>query len=303
MAATTEHERLQMEVAPITYYPVSMQKQFASNRDVVAGTPYAPYLTPDLEVPVSWAKALERGPLPQAQTLSPSIADLNRFFDAFAGSPEDGYAVIEGPTAYVQSHTVLPGVTTEMFQWWYIWSSLAKEHFLLWFPYAHIDAFVEDPKRLADQSLSFEERLYHNRSHYEQYVGPALQKVIMEYRDPTQLGLDAAMLKREGITASTSSIASLAAAPDVTTSLILHLARDTEGGMELFSRFWIGGHPEFKRFPGGDRAAAAMAQAGLGQDKMENLAYEMAVHDMTEFAHLTSIVPQLYERFGTATAA
>jgi hypothetical protein len=110
--------------------------------------------------------------------------------------------------------------------------------------------------------LSFEKRLYHNRSHYEQYVGPALQKVIMEYRDPTELGLDAAMLKREGITASTSSIASLAAAPNVSTSLILHLARDTEGGMELFSRFWIGGHPEFKRFPGVDKVAAAIAQAG-----------------------------------------
>ena len=46
-----------------------------------------------------------------------------------------------------------------------------------------------------------------------------------------------------------------------------------------------------------------MARAGLGQDKMENLAYEMAVHDMTEFAHLPSIVLRLYERFGTANAA
>jgi hypothetical protein len=36
---------------------------------------------------------------------------------------------------------------------------------------------------------------------------------------------------------------------------------------------------------------------------MENLAYEVAVHDMTEFAHLTSIVRQLYVKFGTAAAA
>jgi 2,4-diacetylphloroglucinol hydrolase len=71
----------------------------------------------------------------------------------------------------------------------------------------------------------------------------------------------------------------------------------------LKRRFWIGGHPEFRRFPGGDKAASVMAPAGLGQDKMENLAYEMAVHDMTEFAHLPSIVLQLYERFGTANAA
>jgi 2,4-diacetylphloroglucinol hydrolase len=191
------------------------------------------------------------------------------------------------------------GVTTEMFQWWYIWSSLAKEHVLLWFPYAHIDAFVEDPKRLADQSLSFEERLYHNRSHYEQYVGPTLQKVILEYRDPVELGLDAAMLKREGITASTSSIASLAAAPDVTSSLIVHLARDTEGGMELFSRFWIGGHPEFKRFPGGDTAAAAMARSG--PDGKPGPRNGCTRHDRIR-PSLQHCAP-LYERFGTPAAA
>ena len=290
-----------MELAPITYYPVSMQKQFLSNREAIAGTPYAPYLTPDLEVPVSWAKALELGPLAQAQTPSPGVADLSRFFDAFTGSPEAGYAA-EGTRAYVRSHTVLPGVTTEMFEWWYIWASLAKEHFMLWFPYAHIDAVVEDPKRLADDSLSFEERLYHNRSRYEQYVGATLQRVVMEYVDPTELGLDAAMLEREGITTSASSLSAFAQAPDVTASLIVHLARDTASGMELFSCFWIGGYAEFERFPGGEKAPGLMAKMGMGEEQMANTAYEMAVHDMTEFWHLSSVLPQLYERFGTATA-
>lgn len=158
-----------MELTPITYYPVSMQKQLASNRDLGAGTPYASFFTPDLQVPVSSAKALQQGQLPPEQTLTPSISDLNTLFDSSVGSPEAGYAVLEGPMAYVQSHMVMPGVTTEMLKWWYLWYPLEKEHFLLWFPYAHIDAFVEDPQRLADQSLSFEERLYHNPEHIEEY--------------------------------------------------------------------------------------------------------------------------------------
>jgi hypothetical protein len=49
MTVTTEPEAVPMKLAPINYYPVSMQKQFPSNCDAVAGTPYAPHLTPDPE--------------------------------------------------------------------------------------------------------------------------------------------------------------------------------------------------------------------------------------------------------------
>ena len=98
-----------MMLTPITYYPVSLQKQFASNRDLVAGKPYASFFTPDLEVPISWAKELQQGPLLPGQALTPSISDLTRLFDASGGSPKAGYAVLEGPTAYVQGHTLMPG--------------------------------------------------------------------------------------------------------------------------------------------------------------------------------------------------
>ena len=262
------------------------------------GNAIRPFFTPDLEVPISWAKELQQGPLPPEQALTPSISDLTRLFDASGGSPKAGYAVLEGPTAYVQGHTLMPGVTTEMFKWWPVWYPLAKEHFLLWFPYAHVDAFSEDPQRLADQSLSFEERVYHNPVHVDEYIGPSVSKVILTYKDPTELGVDATVLKRAGITASQSSNGSLAEAPDITVSLILHLVRETASGLELFSRYWLGAHPSFQRFPGGDKAPALLAKVGLDQARIENMAYEVAVHDMTEFTHLASILPQLYARFG-----
>ena len=80
--------------------------------------------------------------------------------------------------------------------------------------------------------------------------------------------------------------------------LMLHLALDTPAGMELFSRYWIGAHPEFIRFPGGRNAPALLTKMGMNAAAVERLAYEMAVHDMTEFAHLGHILPDLFLSFG-----
>jgi len=83
----------------------------------------------------------------------------------------------------------------------------------------------------------------------------------------------------------------IADAPDTTFMFMLHLARDTDRGLELFSRYWIGAHPEFKRFPGGVDAPALMNKMGMNSETLERLAYEMSVHDMTEFNQLARMLP------------
>ena len=82
--------------------------------------------------------------------------------------------------------------------------------------------------------------------------------------------------------------------------LMLHLARDTPAGMELFSRYWIGAHSEFARFPGGSETPALLSRMGMNVETIERLAYEMAVHDMTEFAQLGRILPDVYATFGAS---
>ena len=80
--------------------------------------------------------------------------------------------------------------------------------------------------------------------------------------------------------------------------LMLHLARDTERGLELISRYWIGAHPEFIRFQGGSDAPALLGKMEMDRDAIENLAYEMSVHDMTEFNLLARILPGIHQTFG-----
>lgn len=286
--------------APVTYVPVSMQKQLVANRRAIAGRPYERFFLPDIEVPVSAAKLLRSGPMPIEQTLTPSIADLGRLLERAAEFPDHGFALLDGPTAYAQSRVVMPGVTTAKFEWWFTWHPLEKERYMLWFPQAHVDNSVAEPSRLADTSLSFAERLYNNPNAVDEYIGPTSLKIVIHFAPPASLGLNEQALRRGGFTTSTSGTIRIADAPDTTFMLMLHLARDTPAGMELFSRYWIGAHPEFARFPGGSETPALLSRMGMNAETIERLAYEMAVHDMTEFAQLGRILPDVYATFGAS---
>ena len=284
-------------LTPVTYLPVPMQQQLLRNQEAIREKPYEEFFQRDLTVPVDWAKALQQGPMPPEQTLTPSIMDINKILDPSFRYPDAGYALLDGPTAYTQARIEMAGVTTDMFKWWFLWHPLEKERYSLWFPQAHIDNYVVDPTRLADASLSYEQRLYGNPNHIEEFIGPSSLKLVLHFTDPVELGFDAAALRRAGIKASASATIRVADTPDTTFMFMLHLARDTDRGMELFSRYWIGAHPEFKRFPGGTDAPALLRTMGMDRHSLETLAYELSVHDMTEFSHLAKILPALHRAF------
>ena len=288
----------QRVLSPVTYYPVAMQKQFFKNRKALEGKPYAEFFTPDLTVPTDWAKLIQNGPMPLEQTLTPSVGDINKLLDPLMRFPDAGYALLDGPAAYAQSRIEMAGVTTDMFKWWFMWHPLERQRYMLWFPQAHIDNYVADPERLADTSLSYERRLYNNPNFVDEFIGPNSLKIVIHFTDPAELGLDKMAMVRAGFKASASGTIRIADAPDTTFMLMLHLARDTERGLELFSRYWIGAHPEFNRFQGGADAPALMTKMGMDREAIERLAYEMSVHDMTEFNQLARILPPLYAAYG-----
>lgn len=299
---TSERRHLRADAGstptPVTYYPVPLQMRLLENAKAIEGKPYADAFTRDLTVSPDWSKSLQDGPMPFDRTMTPSIADLARFASDPEGYPDSGYALLDGPTAYIQSRVVMPGVTTEMFRWWFTWHPIENERYSLWYPHAHVSNRVEYPGRLADKSLSFEERLFGNVNYVEEFIGATSLPIHIHFSHPRDLGMDEDALDRAGLTTSVSGTLRFGMAPEVTSALMLHLARDTEAGMELFSRYWIGAHPELHRFPGAEGAAALLAKMNLDADGALQLAYDMSVHDMTEYSHLARILPRLFSAFG-----
>lgn len=286
----------------ITYYQVPMQKRLKVNEVGIQGKPYAGFFDSNLDAPVDMVRALESGPLAKENILTPTKEGLKTLLERFEEFPVSGYAVLEeGPCAYAQSRHIFPGVTTEMFKWWFTWHPIESERYYLWFPHAHIHNSVVDPKRLADTTLTYDKRLYGNPNHITEYIGDNLLDGIINFDTPESFGVDAALLKKNNFAFNASGIITPFDSPSSPLVLMIHLGRDTPAGMEMVNRYWIGTHgswDRFAKFPdGGKRSRELVAKLGMTKESLEQFGYEMAVHDMTEFTSLGRFLPQIYSQF------
>lgn len=56
---------------------------------------------------------------------------------------------------------------------------------------------------------------------------------------------------------------------------------------------------QYSGVPGGsEKALADMRASGVSREILEDAAYKMALHDITEFSHPGSMLPALYAEFG-----
>ncbi|BAO65246.1 2,4-diacetylphloroglucinol specific hydrolase PhlG [Pseudomonas protegens Cab57] len=289
-------------MTPFTYFSLPMQKLFLRNQAAVRNKPYSKYFRSEMRVPLSAVRKIQQGPMALEDTLTPSIEDINRLLEPDFVSEESGYALLPGPMAYVQSRKFFPGCTAQMFKWWFIWHPAESERYTLWFPYAHVSNPCVHHQRLCDESLSFEERLYGNTFCASEYVGDRLMHLHIDFQEPASLGLNTDLYREAKIDGSVSALMSLADHPEVPVSLMVHLFKEVPGGMYLTSRYWVGAHPSMARFPGAEKAASLLKENGFGEAELETLAYEFAVHDMCEFNHLASFLPDLYREFSTPAA-
>lgn len=289
----------------VTYFQVPMQKRLKINEKLIQSKPYARYFDSNLDAPVDMVKALEKGPLDKTHILPPTKEGLNTLLAQLDSFPVAGYALVEdGPCAYAQSRHLFPGVTTKMFEWWFTWHPIESERYFLWFPYAHIHNSVADPQRLADTSLSYGERLYNNPNHVIEYIGDMYLDSTIHFDAPESFGVPADLLKKEGFTFNASGVITPVGDQQSPLVLMIHLGRDTPAGMEMINRYWIGTHSSwdrFEKFPqGGKKSRELVQKLGMTNEALEKLAYEMAVHDMTEFTSLGRFLPQIYQEYAKA---
>ncbi|WP_438382339.1 hypothetical protein ABHV46_01030 [Asaia sp. BMEF1] len=288
----------QSTMTPVTYTAPNLQDLFKESAAAIGKTDFAEFLNERLLVPESSALGLAAGPMEPAPDMAPTPENLNRMFAPDYEVPDYGWTVLDGPTMHVRSRVDFPGATPEMFKWWFCWHAIEPSRYMLWYPHGHLSATVEDPKRLTDASLTLEERYYENRSEVVEYLGRFLLKSTIRFCDPSILGVDMNRYAAAGFQASASGLLELPGHPDITIGLMIHMVRPTSTGMELFSRYWIGAHPALARFPGADKGKELLAGAGMDDaEQLKLMAYELAVHDMSEFNNLARFLPALYQKY------
>ncbi len=254
-------------------------------RDADRATPFAQFFRPEMApLPRHVVEALEHGP--QAEPALLAFDDAATLLDDGYQQTENGYGVLRDGGVQVSVRTDMPGVTPEMWTWWFGWHGNDDRRYKLWHPRAHVSAQWADGGG---------EGTYVGRtSLVQEYLGSALTAAAIQFVRPSRLGLD-----EDRLTDAVAVCARLGSSDvPVDVGWLIHHVRPTGDGSEMRSRFWMGGrHIAVRRAPGmANRAVRPVASRVLGASAAT--ARDLLVHCAQEMNHVTHLLPELWQRFG-----
>jgi hypothetical protein len=288
------------DACPVTYFPVATQRQFQRNRARIQGKPYARYFNGDLWVHRELLPALQ-APMKVSDALA--VENINALLEPGYHAVENGYCELPDGTAYVASKVPLPGCTGEMYGWWFWWHCIEPERYTLWYPHNHVDVQPLDRTVLTAPGLRHEQRYIGTTHHVGEYIGAEFLKVAIRFVDPRELGLDSSRFAAAGIVGHACARVSVLGT-GVESVTMVHLARQTDTGIEQRSRYWIGHNPRLRTPFGGLSMDRFAVRTGLKRRMAgARVAYEQLLHDQIEFTHLGTFLPELYREFGAVQPA
>ena len=132
--------------------------------------PYAKfYDLPITPIPEEKLAVLAAGPIDPSLALK--IEDRNDLFKPGYLPCEIGYCVMPNGTGFLANRTEMPGVTPEMFEWWFAWHSLEDLRYRIWDPEDHYYARQQMREKTLDQSLPMRERTWGTVHHVLEDIG------------------------------------------------------------------------------------------------------------------------------------
>lgn len=244
------------------------------------------YFQPMKEGPAERYAEIENGPGNPADALH--IDDRNDLFKSGDLPGEFGWWLMEDGTALVANKTFFPGVTGEMFDWWFAWHPIDRLRYAIWDADDHYDVYLEDPAKALDMGKSMRERHWGSVHYVWEDIGlGSIDLLRIAFQEPGSMGYDTAKIDTPACNAlvcANVSILGHADVPDVPV-VMTHFLRPVEGGSELRSRFWFGWQiwdgKAVKLLPEGVKVPAAGPKALLG-------------HNVKEFSNLTALLPAVY---------
>ncbi len=207
--------------------------------------------------------------------------DLNKLFDEGYMDMEIGFCQLPDGGATLANLTEMPGVTPEMFDFWFAWHGLEDIRYKVWDREDHYFARTRNRDKALDKSLSMKERYWDTIHDVDENCGLGKEHIQINFRNPADIGFDPEKLKDFKGTI-------VCAGNEYAPVIMCHFLRPVEGGCELRTRFWfgysiIGGKP-VKVLPDGVQFPLIPVQALLA-------------HNIKEFANLAAILPSIYEEY------
>ena len=211
-----------------------------------------------------------------------SIFEMDKLFDEGYMENEFGYGNFEDGTLVAMNLLQMPGITPEMFAWFFAWHGLKPIRYKLWDKEEHYEISTSDPEKRKDPSVPIKERIWDTFDFAEEYnPTQGVHTVPIHFRNPADIGFSKEKLEHfDGMI--------VCAGDEKAPAVMVHFVRPVEGGSELRTRFWMGysiidGKP-VKTLPEGKSIPQAIGK-------------NILTHNNIEFSNLIGILPELYEEF------
>lgn len=215
------------------------------------------------------------------------IHDRNDLFKPGYLDTEVGYCIMEDGTGFLANLTYMPGVTTEMFDWWFAWHGLDNFRYTIWDPEDHYKAETMQREHTMDKDLTYKERYWNTTHHVLEDIGFGPEGLFINFKYPGDLGYDTSKIGTEACSTIVCANGYGEKQPPVGSApaVMTHFVREVQGGIELRTRFWMGwkiidGKP-VKVLPDG------MRMPFFGP-------MNLLLHNIKEFTHLAAILPKVF---------
>ena len=243
--------------------------------------PYAKYFHKPL-APIPQEKLdIWNGPAADPAAALP-FAARGRFQDGDVPGRDNGFCVAPDGTGFVANTTFMPGVTAEMFNWWFGWHSVTSDlRYKLWDPEDHWHARADRPDYVKDPAVPTAQKTWGVKHDIVEDIGFGPDPLLLCFCKPSELGY---RLEKIGTPACQAMVCAYGVGS--TPAVMTHVAKQAEGGILFCSRFWMGYGPNeqgeiVKLLPDGVSVPEAGPRALYG-------------HNIKEYSNLASILPFLY---------
>lgn len=258
--------------------------------------PYAKYYYKDMaKIPQGDLDIVNRGPIDSSLALP--ISDRSRLMEPGYLPVETGYCLMPDGSGFAATRVFMPGVTTEMIDWWFNWHPLVGLRYAIWCPVAHQSISALTPEAHLDESgVDLHDRNI-GKVHFpvEGFNLKGAQKLAIAFKSARQMGLDETLLKKNSM--STFAAATVTHVwPPMPINIIFHAIREVEGGIEYRSRYWL-------TYTMNSKGKIVRSGYPLPRPLVLAMTRNNCIHSLMEYNHLASILPSLYrEMDGKITA-
>jgi phloretin hydrolase len=243
---------------------------------------YAKYFyKPMVPAPERILEFLARGPIDPALALP--VQQRNDLLKPGYLPAEMGYCTMPDGSGFVAMLTQMPGVTSDMIDWWFAWHGVEGLRYKIWDPDDHYDVHVleADLDHRLDTRLSTRERNWGTTDIVNEDIGTGAMDLYISFMSPEDYGYDMQGFKAPNVLTAVNANLGIKD-PRIPMVTFTHFVREIPGGIELRSRFWLGWNIR-RREP-----------VRVADQVPIELVKGLAEHCPKEYTNLASILPEVY---------